>query len=98
MVDVGQVRTFREPKRDKWQALKPLEEATEAFAAWQALESCKPESHEWWRALNTMAAECADVVQATCNLLAAYGISEFKGDMRDCETRNRFRGREYQDD
>ena len=37
--------------------------------------------------------ECADVIQATCNLVSAYGVSEFRTRMADCRLRNEERGR-----
>lgn len=37
--------------------------------------------------------ECADVVQATLNLAAAYGVEDFRPYLKDCERRNRERGR-----
>lgn len=33
-------------------------------------------------------AECADVIQATCNLLAAYEITDFTWHMETCRRRN----------
>ena len=35
---LGEVRTFPDVRADKTQALKPLEEAAEAYAAWQVLD------------------------------------------------------------
>lgn len=35
------LRTFREVRDDKAQALKPLEEAAEVFGAWQELDSMR---------------------------------------------------------
>lgn len=37
--------------------------------------------------------ECADVIQATCNLLAAYEVKDFTGFMEACRARNVERGR-----
>ena len=87
-VMVGNVATFADARPDKAHALKPLEEAAEVFAAWQ-------EWHETGRlhALERLAAECADVVQATCNLLAALDIEDIEPDMAQCRKRNEMRGR-----
>lgn len=40
-----------------------------------------------------MKAECADVVQATCNLLAMMGVGDFAPYMADCLEVQRGRGR-----
>lgn len=37
--------------------------------------------------------ECADVIQATIDLVAALGIEDFRPYMKACEQRNRDRGR-----
>ena len=36
---------------------------------------------------------CADLIQATLNLVAAYGVEDFRPYMKACELRNRERGR-----
>lgn len=74
-MNVGSVRLFDTLCRDKAQALKPLEEAAEAFGAWQqrdAYRGCAagPCRDELRRDLID---ECLDAVQATVNLLAAVG-------------------------
>lgn len=40
-----------------------------------------------------MLAECSDVIQAALNLVAAYGVEDFRPYMKSCELRNRERGR-----
>ena len=81
------VETF-ECGTDKEAALKPLEEAAEAYAEWQILPYGPdgPEATDW------LADELADCVQACCNLAARYGI-DMDAAMRRCEERNRERGR-----
>lgn len=37
--------------------------------------------------------ECADVIQATCNLVAAFNVEDFTDEMTECADRNRRRGR-----
>ena len=37
--------------------------------------------------------ECCDVIQATCNLLAALGVTDLTEAMAACERRNEVRGR-----
>lgn len=39
--------------------------------------------------------ECADVIQATCNLLDAFGVVDMEQHMEECRARNEARGREY---
>ena len=39
--------------------------------------------------------ECADVIQATCNLLDALGVVDMEQHMEECRARNEARGREY---
>lgn len=101
-VTIPPVRTFAHVEASKAQALKPLEEAAEVFAAWQHAEGSGwgykfPEV----RAVSTPAFvecevivdECCDVIQATCNLLAALGVTDLTEAMADCERRNEERWR-----
>lgn len=84
-VRVGSVRRFDEVWANKEQALKPLEEAAEIFGAWQRYGA------EDWK--DVLLDECADVIQAALNLVAALGVEDFRPYMRACEERNRERGR-----
>lgn len=86
-VRVGSVRRFDHVAPDKEQALKPLDEAAAVFEAWQ--DRHLPED----RRREKMLDECADVIQATLNLVAALGVEDFRPWMKDCERRNRERGR-----
>lgn len=86
-VRLGSVRRFDHVKPDKTQALKPLEEAAEVFGAWQ--DTHLPEDRRREKVL----AECADVIQAALNFVAAYGVDDFRPWMKACELRNRARGR-----
>ena len=101
-VKIGQVATFANVKSDKAQAMKVLEEAAEVFGAWQEADRsgfnyASPES----RAMSTysyaygqvLLDECADVIQAVCNLVASLGVTDMGPYMKDCEKRNRERGR-----
>lgn len=87
-VNIGSVRTFDYVEPNKEQALKPLEEAAEVFAAWQGMD-------EWYseETVNDVLNECADVIQAVCNLAAALGVHDLTPYMQACEERNRERGR-----
>ena len=91
------LRAFREVRDDKAQALKPLEEAAEAFGAWQqrdAYRGCAagPCRNELRRDLID---ECLDTVQATVNLLAAVGATqgEVTAAIARMDARNDMRGR-----
>ena len=86
-VEIGSVAAFRDVRPDKAQALKPLEEAAEVFGALQSTHL--PEDRRRERILD----ECADVIQATINLVAAFGVEDFGPWMKECERRNRERGR-----
>ena len=95
----GDVAPFADTKNDKWQALKPLEEAAEVFGAWQRLRSeCNDDCNECtYRCINhaLFIDECADVIQAITNLLDATGVSYMGHAMADCKQRNEERGRCY---
>ena len=84
---------------DKGAALKPLEEAAEAFAEFQEIERCGGpfqcvgcELRDTCDAPIALADEIADTIQAACNLAARYGIDLVTA-MARCEERNRVRGR-----
>lgn len=83
-VKIGEVPTFGEVSFDKERALKPLEEAAEVFGAYQNEdEGC-------------LIYECADVIQATCNLLASVGITDLTPVLEIVRNNNEERGREYE--
>lgn len=92
------VRTF-EMGTPKDVATKVLEEAAEAFAAWQMIDGCGSPSQctacevrECCEEPLRLADELADVVQVACNLAARYGI-DMGAAMKRCEQRQRERGR-----
>lgn len=91
------LRTFREVRDDKAQALKPLEEAAEVFGAWQELDSMRrsPFFSAWRDMRDDLIDECLDTVQATVNLLAAVGATQGEVDaaIRRMDERNCERGR-----
>lgn len=88
-VKIGEVATFPDAKADKAQALKVLEEAAEVFGAWQVYD----DSDIYGLLTDAVLDECADVIQATCNLVAALGVTDFAPYMDDCRERNEERGR-----
>ena len=95
VVSVGEVRCFDRPEASKAQALKVLEEAAEvveAYKGWSAMRLSQfPDHSRMW--LDRLLDECADVIQATCNLMAAVGVDDAGRAMARCEARNRKRGR-----
>ena len=103
-VHIGDVTTFKDVSPDKAQALKPLEEAAETFAAWQAwnqwnayyIENKYPlidlsGTSEFYK--RYVIDECCDNIMATCNLLASLGVTDIGEAMVRCVERNRKRGR-----
>ena len=90
-VYVGEVETFRNVEPSKEQALKILEEAAEVFGAWQAWNTADKGGE--CSSLAALVEECADVVQAVCNLVDALGEGCFNDAMEECAERNRARGR-----
>lgn len=92
-VKLGTVQTFTDARPDKAQALKVLEEAAEVFGAWQLWDDLDPDEKRDGFNAGCLMSECADVIQATCNLLAAYGVKDFTGFMEMCQKRNEERGR-----
>ena len=92
-VKLGTVQTFANVRPDKAQALKVLEEAAEVFGAWQLWDDLDPgEKRDGFNAACLMS-ECVDVIQATCNLLAACGVKDFTVFMETCWNCNVERGR-----
>ena len=96
------IHTF-EMGMDKEAALKPLEEAAEAYGEWQHLDfclshvphcdNCDEDGGRGECGLKlAFADELADVIQAACNLAARYDI-DLSAAMERCERRNRERGR-----
>lgn len=104
MVEIGSVQTFPDARADKAQALKVLEEASEVHGAWKQWDEWdRGEIADGMRngvvqamsrfSRERVLEECADVVQAVCNLVAALGVEDFRLYMKACERRNRERGR-----
>lgn len=93
-VRVGSVRRFDRVEPDRERALKPLEEASEVHGAWQDYErALGVDDHIDKLRRGKLLDECADVIQATLNLVAAMGVEDFRPWMKACERRNRERGR-----
>ena len=88
-VNIGEVATFPNVLPSKEQALKVLEEAAEVFGALQALHADEYNTFAVFPLLD----ECADVIQAAANLIAALGVADFAPYMDACRERNEKRGR-----
>lgn len=84
---------------EKEAALKPLEEAAEVFGAWQNLDGYKRNKYVMGEAMaalrSSVVYECADVIQATCNLLSRLDVAQAELDeaMRAVHESNARRGR-----
>lgn len=91
------LRAFREVRDDKAQALKPLEEAAEAFGAWQKCDDMRLSQVAGARKAlrDNIIDECLDTVQAIVNLLAAVGATQGEVDaaIGRMDARNALRGR-----
>lgn len=97
---LGKIETFPNVNPDKAQVTKILEEAAEVFSAWEKWRSesskvgyFQARSYGMCQSFRNMVDECADVIMATCNLLASLDINNFEYVMEECVNRNRERGR-----
>lgn len=86
-VELGSVAVFDNVECSKAQAMKVLEEAAEAFGAWQKLDK------DTFSDPSDLIAELCDVIQAYCNMAIATGCDDLRLALWDCEDRNRKRGR-----
>lgn len=86
-VELGSVAVFDNVECSKAQAMEVLEEAAEAFGAWQKLDK------DTFSDSSDLIAELCDVIQACCNMAIATGCDDLRLALRDCEDRNRKRGR-----
>lgn len=103
---MGEIKLTVHPFRmdtDKEAALKPLEEASEIFGAWQVLGETKfgdvarvaklgTLSLEKRIKMDNLADEIADCIQACVNLADRYGI-DLGAALERVEAKNRERGR-----
>lgn len=105
-VIIGEVPTFKDVSPTKEQALKPLEESAEVFAAWQLLcgtangkaDKCMECNHAGGcDSFNSIVDECADVIQAVSNLLESLGAIDMRNRLVKCRKLNELRGRQYAD-
>ena len=73
---MGSVATFDGVTPDKAQALKVLEEASEVYNAWKVWDECR-DAEAKAECRQPLMEECADVVQATANLVKACGCTSW---------------------
>lgn len=93
-VQVGSVRRFDEVKPDKRTALRLHDATGAAYEAWMAYDmTLGIDGYLDAFRRKKLLDECADVIQATFNLVAALGVEDFRPWMKACEERNRKRGR-----
>ena len=88
------MRVFNDVSDGKAQALKPLEEAAEAFGARQEFDGMR--NVPAWRDMrDDLIGECMDTVQAVANLLAAVGATQGEVDaaIKRMDERDGGRGR-----
>ena len=102
MVNVGKVAVIRDGGNPKERARKLVEEAAEAFSAWErfdrAYEEYDLEAIDM--AEREIVEECADVITAACGLLWSIycgdtdsGDTDITFDLEQCKRRNEERGR-----
>lgn len=94
-VRVGSVRRFDEVKASREQVVKMAEEVMEVFSAREDIGriGLVHGAFSLREVEDKILDECADVIQATLNLVAAIGVEDFRPWMKECEQRNRERGR-----
>lgn len=95
-VRIGSVRRFDLVSTFKPQALNVLEEAAKVSGRWRAWETASRRGADEVTTnmlRRRLLDSCADVIQATLNLVAALGVEDFRPWMKACELRNRERGR-----
>lgn len=87
-VRLGSVRRFDDPWQGGYSSSDFKRRGIEVFYAWVAWVLNQTEEKR-----ERLLDSCADVIQATLNLAAAYGVEDFRPWMKECEKRNRERGR-----
>ena len=103
-VSIPLVKAFPDAEASKAQAVKVLEEAAEVLGAFQQFDFWRGAGIiDDYPDINLegtldmyeipLVEECCDVIVATCNLLAALGITDLTEAMAECERKNDDRGR-----
>lgn len=95
MVNVGKVSVIRDGGSPKERARKLVEEAAEAFSAWERFDRAEDDLAAIDAAEREIMEECADVITAACGLLwSIYGENtDITFGIEKCKRRNEERGR-----
>ena len=97
MVNVGKVSVIRDGGSPKERARKLVEEAAEAFSAWERFdrEDAAYDLAAIDAAEREIAQECADVITAACGLIWSIngGDTDITFDIEQCKRKNEERGR-----
>lgn len=95
MVNVGKVSVIRDGGSPKERARKLVEEAAEAFSAWERYDRAEYDLAAIDAAEREIVQECADVITAACGLLWSIygGDTSIVMDIERCKRRNEKRGR-----
>ena len=97
MVNVGEVAVIRDGGSPKERARKLVEEAAEAFSAWERWERADAgyDMAAIDEARREIAQECADVITAACGLVWSIygGDTSLILEIEKCRRRNQERGR-----
>lgn len=95
MVNVGKVSVIRDGGSPKERARKLVEEAAEAFSAWERFDRAEYDLAAIDAAEREIMEECADVITAACGLVwSIYGGDiSLVMEIEKCKRRNEERGR-----
>lgn len=95
MVNVGKVYVIRDGGSPKERARKLVEEAAEAFSAWERFDRAEYDLEAIDAAEREILEECADVITAACGLVwSIYGEDKsLTLEIEKCKRRNEERGR-----
>lgn len=95
MVNVGKVYVIRDGGSPKERARKLVEEAAEAFSAWERFDRAEYDLAAIDTAEREILEECADVITAACGLVwSIYGEDKsLTLEIEKCKRRNEERGR-----
>lgn len=95
MVNVGKVSVIRDGGSPKERARKLVEEAAEAFSAWERFDRAEYDLAAIDAAEREILEECADVITAACGLIwSIYGVdTSIVLEIEKCKRRNQERGR-----
>lgn len=95
MVNVGKVSVIRDGGSPKERARKLVEEAAEAFSAWERFDRAEYDLAAIDAAEREIMEECADVITAACGLVWSIygGDTSLIIEIEKCKRSNEERGR-----